>query len=154
MHDTTPLPTPVTTLTNLILFMVSGFGLRMVFQQCYAWSLAIDQSWYLYHLGLSLLQLTENPTQGKMLAHILKTHGFGFKHTQVRTSLSLSVLPSSMSASFSSLYGAPGYSRPLLSWPQIPQKIASASPKALTKILGWTQLALLDVIWVTCLSLN
>lgn len=43
--------------------------------------------------------------------------------------------------------GTTGYSRPPSAWHQIPQE--SVSPKAQTKALGWTLVALLDLTWVT-----
>lgn len=118
------------------------------------WSPAIDQSWHLYHAGFIFLQLTKNSTQGNILAHGVRIQGgFGFKHTEVRTSTSQFCL---LSCQFhSKVYmGAPSYSIPLLSWRQISQKRVSASPKAQTKVLEWTQLTLFELISVTCLSLN
>lgn len=122
-------------------------------QSC-GWSLAIDQSWHLYHVGFIFLQLTKNPTQGNILAHVIRIQGgFGFKHREVRTSTSqIYLLPCQL---HSKVYmGAPSYSSPLLSWHQISQKRVSASSKAQTKVLEWTQLTLLGLIWVTCFSLS
>lgn len=103
MVDTTSLPAFVTTLTSLILSAVSDLASGSSSTQCCRWSLAIDQSWHLYHHRLIFGAAHRKPNPRKNVISCYKNSGrSGFRHAWIRASLFLSVLPCSKSTTFSS----------------------------------------------------
>lgn len=110
------------------------------------WSLAIDQSWHLYHLRLILLQLTETLTQEKVWGHVIRFQdGSGFR---------LWLLPLSSAFFDVSCILKFHMGAPATPGPHHNDTKSFRRESLQNSLRGVSHLALLDPIWLTSLSLN